>query len=167
MPDERAELAAIGDRLSALERERAELERLLATRREAVAALARIVEELRRGLLPRVARWLLALVLVLLLGGVAGALYLDAVVEGRVRREPFAGGRDTLVPHLLITSEPAGASVSIDGRAAGVTPLLTPASPVDRRHSVRIEAAGHLALERELTVTRSAGAHLHARLERR
>lgn len=167
MPDERAELAAIGDRLSALERERAELERVLATRREAVAALARTVEELRRGLLPRVARWLVALVLVLLLGGLCGALYLGSVVEGRVRREPFGGGRDTLVPHLLVTSEPSGAAVSIDGRAAGVTPLLTPASPVDRRHGVRVEAAGHVAVERVLAVTRSAGAHLHARLEPR
>ena len=167
MPDERAELAALGDRLAALERERAELETALAARRDAVDKLERTVEDLRRGLLPRVARWLIALTLIALLAAVVGAFYLGSVIEERVRRAPFGGGRDTLVPHLLITSEPTGAAVSIDGRAAGFTPLLTPASPVERRYSVRLEAAGHRPLERELEVTRTRGAHLHARLEAR
>jgi hypothetical protein len=59
----------------------------------------------------------------------------------------------TAVPEtlLVVTSEPAGARVAVDGHAAGVTPL--PPLPVSAgEHTVRIESAGFRPEEERVTV---------------
>lgn len=55
------------------------------------------------------------------------------------------------VQALTITSLPAGASVSIDGTKAGVTPVTVELPPT--QHLVRLDADGRVPLERKVTTT--------------
>jgi TolB-like protein len=50
--------------------------------------------------------------------------------------------------HLTVQSEPAGASVTVDGRAAGETPLSVELSPGS--HEVAVAAAGHAGANKKI-----------------
>lgn len=67
---------------------------------------------------------------------------------------------------LLVTSEPAGAQVTLDGRPAGATPLAVEGVALSRRHEVSVEAPGTRAVT--LPVEPEPGRlvrRLHAKLE--
>jgi len=64
---------------------------------------------------------------------------------------------------LLVESDPAGASVYVDGRLAGETPL-TLAAVAAGIHRVRVVRLGYLEHSRLVTVTSGARATLRARL---
>ena len=64
---------------------------------------------------------------------------------------------------LLVESEPAGASVYVDGRLAGETPLALPAVAAGV-HRVRVVRLGYLENSRLVTVKPGARATLQARL---
>jgi hypothetical protein len=65
---------------------------------------------------------------------------------------------------LVVDSRPAGAAVTIDGRPAGVTPLmLTSVAP--GRHTVRLERAGYRAVSTTVAVKPGERARVAARLE--
>jgi hypothetical protein len=64
---------------------------------------------------------------------------------------------------LLIESDPAGASVYVDGRLAGETPVTLP-SIAAGVHRVRVVCLGYLENSRLVTVTSGAQATLRARL---
>jgi len=66
---------------------------------------------------------------------------------------------------LLITSEPSGASVEIDGRSAGVTPLA--AELKAGTYSVKVTLEGYQAWERRLRFNGEGDADLSATLQRR
>ena len=57
-------------------------------------------------------------------------------------RPPAATSERTATGTLIVESRPAGAAVSINGRASGVTPLTLPSLPPGS-HRVRIERAGY------------------------
>jgi hypothetical protein len=63
----------------------------------------------------------------------------------------------------VIDSRPVGASVFVDGRQVGVTPLIlsVPAGP----HTVRFEHAGYRAVTTRVEVTAGERARVAARLE--
>ena len=77
--------------------------------------------------------------------------------EQRVISAGDAGGS------LLIESDPAGASVYVDGHLAGETPLTLPAITAGV-HRVRVVRLGYLENSRLVTVTSGAQATLRARL---
>jgi hypothetical protein len=64
---------------------------------------------------------------------------------------------------LVVDSRPAGASVSIDGRPAGVTPLTLPLAP--GTYTVRIERAGYRTVTTSVEVNSGQRARVAARLE--
>jgi len=112
----------------------------------------RVLDEERR---ERNRRWL---------GGAAivGALVAASIVGlGIVKwRHAPKEGRALLV----VTSQPAGARVTVDGRALGET---TPAALRDLqpgKHEVRIEKAGYAAVERTLTTTEAERAAIDVAL---
>jgi hypothetical protein len=147
-----------------LEREREELGSSLARRRESVAALERTLADLGRGLLPRRARWLLLLLLLASVGAVIGYVVGGGARDRRARTELFGGAlRDSHSPHLLVTSEPSGATVRVGGKLAGATPLLLDASPGPAIEVV-IERSGPVRrrFARWVTIARGGGAHVHA-----
>ena len=64
---------------------------------------------------------------------------------------------------MLVESDPAGASVYVDGRLAGETPLTLPAIAAGV-HRVRVVRLGYLENSRLVTVEPGARATLRARL---
>ena len=65
--------------------------------------------------------------------------------------------------NLVIDSRPVGASVFVDGRAVGVTPLVVKVSPGP--HTVRFEHAGHRSVTTKVDVETGERARVAARLE--
>lgn len=65
---------------------------------------------------------------------------------------------------LVVDSRPAGATVTIDGRAAGVTPLMVSAI-APGSHTVRIERPGYRPVSTTVVVTAGQRARVAARLE--
>lgn len=62
-------------------------------------------------------------------------------------------------PVLSVTSEPSGARVLVDGELVGTTPLgPVPSTPGER--TVRVEAPGHVAAERKVTLGPGEPVHL-------
>jgi len=82
-------------------------------------------------------------------------------------RKP-AGGRATTAPSLGaldVDSRPRGATVSVDGRSVGVTPLLVPKlSP--GVHSVLIQLAGHRTVSHKVSVIAGKQQRVAVTLER-
>ena len=75
-------------------------------------------------------------------------------------KEPTPPARVT----LRVRSEPAGATVTVDGTPRGRTPLQVEVAPGE--HVVRFELAGHVAVERKVQ-TAARPVELVVRLERR
>src|SRR5262245_17936588 len=67
------------------------------------------------------------------------------------------------VGSLMVQSDPAGASVYVDGRFAGQTPL-TLATTSPGVHRVQLTLAGYLENSRLVTVKAGARANIHAQL---
>lgn len=108
-----------------------------------------------RRLLGRAASWVLALMLA---GGVAGGVWW-------LRRDGWGAARPTTaVPaaekrptvQLDVTSSPRGATVFIDGRRIGVTPIVGGALSVGE-HQIRLERKGYRTTRATIEVT-GAGA---------
>ena len=83
-----------------------------------------------------------------------------------VQLEP---GVDTANPvatkgSIFVDSRPRGARVTIDGRAAGVTPVQIPEVMMGR-HAVRLELAGYETLSTEVLVTAGTPARLAVSLQ--
>jgi hypothetical protein len=75
--------------------------------------------------------------------------------------------RETMTPHLLVTSSPQKAWVRIDGKLAGISPVVFPLPPVAQTYEVLVEAPGHHVFTRHVKVTRESGRHVHAELKPR
>jgi serine/threonine protein kinase len=65
--------------------------------------------------------------------------------------------------HLRLESVPPGAAVTLQGEAAGVTPLDLDV-PIDRKTSLRLQARGHAALARDILPSEWVSAAPEARL---
>lgn len=121
-----------------------------------------LLEALRRGVfVGRQGRSLIAWLMLGLLvaGGISAAFWLK-VEPKRTRRRVV---ERVLVPHLLVTSEPSRAPLSVDGVAAGRTPKLLrirgPASPV-----IEVRAPGHAPRRKRIEIQAHRGAHWHVAL---
>jgi hypothetical protein len=79
------------------------------------------------------------------------------------RQSAAAPARATREGSVVIESRPTGATVFVDGKRAGVTPL-TLILPVGE-HDVRLEHAGHRAVTTKVDVKASERARVAARLE--
>jgi len=158
---------SVRERVDALERERGELRERIALQEESTGRLRELVEEVRRGVLPK--GGLRRVVLVL------GALVACGVGVYLAYRHTGGGGpvvaisalRETMTPHLLVTSSPQKAWVRIDGKLAGVSPVVFPLPPIARTYEVLVEAPGHQVFSQKIEVTREAGRHVHAALKPR
>jgi hypothetical protein len=75
----------------------------------------------------------------------AGSLMGSAAATLRTKLDALASGPATAV----VTTEPAGAEVTIDGELAGVTPLERQVIP--GKHVLRVSKEGYIAVEREVT----------------
>jgi PEGA domain len=96
-------------------------------------------------------------------GGVLGVVAFAAAVViavGGQRQQVWA---DNAAGWLLIESDPAGASVYVDGRLAGQTPVTVPAIAAGV-HRVRFLRLGYLENSRLVTVKAGSRATLRARL---
>jgi hypothetical protein len=80
-----------------------------------------------------------------------------------VRGEQRIAATGEAAGSLLVESDPAGASVYVDGRLAGETPVTLPAIAAGV-HRVRVVRLGYLENSRLVTVTSGAQATLRARL---
>ena len=69
-------------------------------------------------------------------------------------------------PALVQVATADGAQVSIDGRPAGVTPLLRPLELTAGTHLVTVSLRGHRSFSREITVTRGQRRDVDAPLQR-
>jgi PEGA domain/PKD domain len=94
------------------------------------------------------------------LGETAGVLILALALE---RVALSARNGDPAAGSLLVESEPPGASVFIDGRLSGETPLTVPAIAAGV-HRVRVVRLGYLENSRLVTVKAGAQATVRARL---
>ncbi len=72
-----------------------------------------------------------------------------AAPAGEQAEEPEAAAIDPNIPSLLIQSEPAGATVNVNGEDKGITPLNF-ALPEARRLQVKISLAGYQTIRRTL-----------------
>lgn len=85
--------------------------------------------------------WVVALVAVAL-AMVVGALLLTGGEEQR----PWAG-------HVEVVSLPAGATVSMDGKSVGVTPVKLPLTRPGEKHQVTVTLSGHEDWSEKFTVS--------------
>ena len=74
-----------------------------------------------------------------------GGLISTSAATLRTKLDALASGPSTLV----LTSDPAGATVTLDGEIIGVSPLDRPIIP--GKHILRVSKEGYIALEREVT----------------
>lgn len=84
-----------------------------------------------------------------------------------VPAQPQAIGPVALDPadgRLQITSEPAGASVTVDGRFAGTTPLALALAP-GRDHRIALSLRGHATAQRTVRLTADEARNLAVRLD--
>lgn len=72
-----------------------------------------------------------------------------------------------LPPQVVVTTDPPGAEVSIDGKAVGVSPVTATLDEAARGRSIAVRAAldKHEAVERLVEVPKAAGPQLHAALK--
>jgi hypothetical protein len=156
-----APLEQAGQRLDRLEQEcdalRGELERERAT----VEGLRADLDLLAQGMFPRRGWPLLALSIIVLAASVGGGL----LWRGTRRGELWPAHQATAqLPHLLVTSEPDGADLVLDGVPRGRTPLLLslPARAAQVRGS--LSSPGYQQVTVEARIEAERGAHLHVRL---
>ncbi|HJZ88686.1 MAG TPA: serine/threonine-protein kinase [Polyangia bacterium] len=94
-----------------------------------------------------------SLVRSMLVGAAVGALLLGVVGAGiAVRRRSLAGGAGG-ASLLLLASQPAGASVEIDGQPLSETTPTAVRGLAPGMHQVRIRGSGRAAVERPVTLT--------------
>ena len=167
--DTRAALQRLTARIEALQLERRELRRKIASTGELVQRHERMLDDLKRGLFagrPR-GRFLVwfsaALLLIAGFGGYVGF----TIVTNRADTSMLGIERIAPVqPHLLVTSDPPGLKLFIDGKPGGVTGRLLPAPRSAGRVKVRVLTPGGVRTK-TLTVTPRAGAHWHVGAEAR
>jgi hypothetical protein len=85
---------------------------------------------------------------------------------GTRKTPPRAKTAATFVGSLVISSRPDGATVTLDGRTVGVTPL-TLAEVAAGSHAVRLELPGYRAWSVSAQVTAGQQKRVNASLERR
>jgi hypothetical protein len=141
-----------------LERRQQELQRLSEKQAARNHRRRELLESLDRAS-GRRRRWLVALVVLLLVGGIAGYIYLKVQVRPdlRVRRVVHR----PVTSHLLVTSDPDGAEVTLDGKRVGRTPLFRAAPQGRDQHEVRLQAPGFVPAIRTVEVSQLAGRHWH------
>jgi len=167
MAETERQTPTVRERVDALERERGELRERIALQEQRTAGLRALVEEVRRGVLPKGGLRRLVLVLLALVACGVG-VYLAHRHAGREATRPAVSAlRETMTPHLLVTSAPQKAWVRIDGKLAGISPVVFPLPPVAQTYELLVEAPGHHVFTRRVAVTREAGRHVHAELKAR
>ncbi len=90
----------------------------------------------------------------------AGNMVATAAATLRTKLDALAKGPSTLV----LTSDPRGAVVTIDGQIVGTTPLERPVAP--GKHIVRVSRDGYIAIEREVTFVEGMRETLEFALEK-
>lgn len=94
---------------------------------------------------------------------------LDALAELPSSSSSELAAPDELLPHgtgiVLLRSNPAGASTSVNGKDIGPTPLLVDTMALGR-HRVRFSLPGYVTTERSIEVTNRRPAALDVRLTR-
>jgi TolB-like protein len=90
-----------------------------------------------------------------------GGLIATAAATLRTKLDALASGPATMV----LTSEPAGAIVTLDGEVAGTTPIESmPVIP--GKHVIRVSREGYIAIEREVTFVEGVAEELSFALEK-
>jgi hypothetical protein len=90
----------------------------------------------------------------------AGNLMATAAATLRTKLDALASGPATAV----VTSEPTGAEVTVDGELVGVTPLERQVIP--GKHVLRVSKEGYIAVEREVTFVEGVQETLPFQLEK-
>jgi len=161
-----AELAEVGQRLRDLEQECARLGEELGTQRTAAVRLRAHLDLLQQGVFPPGTRPVLLMVLLALLVAVVGGCLLWARAESAAMA--WLGlpmPLEPVLPHLLVTSEPDGAEVVLDGVPRGQAPLLLTLPARAAEHRLAFTLPGWPGkVERVVRVGTTTGAHVHATL---
>jgi hypothetical protein len=156
-------LEQAGQRLDRLERECETLGEALQGKRTQVEGLRADLDLLRQGIFPRRGWPLLAIFIsVVLAGGVGGAL----VWRGARRASESWPQQQAAaqLPHLLVTSEPDGADIVLDGVPRGRTPLLLSLPARAAEMWVALSAPGYRQATVQAKIEAERGAHVHGRL---
>ena len=169
-PERAPNLGELHEELSVNERRRGELRKELTAKREDVRRLEHRLS-LLSGPLGESKRWRWyhwALLMMVLLGGWIGYSTLrtklkQSALETRLSKQKL---KISAHPRLLVTSQPEGAVVHINGEKAGKTPLLRPfQGKTTLRLDVEVALRGHKPYRKAVTIRRHGGAHVHAELE--
>jgi len=155
-------VSGIDEQHAALQREVDDLRREQQEATERIAALEQRNQQLREllGIAPARRPWRY-LWLLLPLAPVFWITY-ECWPE---QRQPIKTVSQPLYPHVLVTSDPPGADVSVGGHPAGRTPYLVPVRKRSAVFLVDVERLGYRPQRRELRVTPAGGVHWHAALQ--
>lgn len=164
------DLSALQTQIDSLEARKAELEPVVLGLREENARLESLLAAVARGVLFGISRWKLGVALLLCLGAAAALIALGNRDhrESADRIQQQRRLQRTIRPHVLVTSEPGGAQVMLNGAPAlGKTPLIheAPANGM-KRFVVELWMQGYRRATRTVTTTPGGGVHLHVVLER-
>ncbi len=98
-------------------------------------------------------------------GGGCGAAATTGRAAAPAAKKP-AGSRTAFEGSLVVASKPGGATVQLDGRPVGTTPLTMPAVAAGA-HAIRLELAGYQVWSASVQVNAGKVNRVTASLERR
>ncbi len=156
-----------------LEAERQDLDRRIEARGEENGRLGERLAILSRPLGDgKPWRWYHSLLLAMASAGAIWAVswyQLNQKRAYRARMAKFHRLPKTSHPYLLVTTQPTGARVSVNGKALGVAPILHPFAEGEAKRHLMVEviAPGLKPRREEVTIGAHRGAHLHVELVRR
>lgn len=161
-------LQALHEEIASLGNERGKLGGELERRLRENEKNRELLEDLARGVLPgaRKRTILYSAIAVIMAAALIILWRYWGADEERVPKTPRILQRK-LVPHLMITSSPTAARVSVGGRAVGRTPLVLRSPKKQGEVLVDVEAPGYSPTRGALPVSLSGGAHWHVVLKKR
>jgi hypothetical protein len=164
------DLVSLQKQIDLLSGQQAELGPAVKQLRVSTDRLESLLTDVRQGILFGIPRWKLMVAIfafVMMTGGIIAILVQQSGDEDFRQRQLGRLAR-AMTPHLLVTSDPPGARVTINGTSTGkITPLIQPAAKnVARRFTILIEHAGYYPVRRMVETSRRGGAHLHVTLQK-
>lgn len=164
------DLVVLQKEIDLLQQQKQELQPHVRALRQESERLQELLDAVKRGVLFELSKWKLVLFLVLLSGlGVAiGWRSAEPDHQDLLALQRMQKIARTLKPHLLITSDPPRATVTIDaGNIKATTPFWYAHSRFDKKvFSVSLETPGYLPVRRGLQLGGTRGTHLHVVLQK-
>jgi hypothetical protein len=166
-----ADLVGLQAEIDELTQTKAALEPEVKRLTRSTTRLQELVEMVRGGVLFGLKKRYVALILLSLVGATSVVVWLsfrdhafDVKTASKQRIKHISR---SMQPHLLVTSDPSGARVIINGQLVGKTPLAkTAAKNAKRRFGVEIEHPGYHKVLQMVETSPRGGAHLHAVLDK-